>query len=62
MGSATFPTDIRAVTTQGRVDTILTNVCECELYVTVDNVLLYSYSEQTLRGLAALDTALHPDR
>ena len=62
MGGATFPTDIKAVTAQGRVDTILVNACECEPYITADDALLCSYPEQIFRGLAALDAALHPDR
>ena len=62
MGGATFPTDIKAVTAQGRGDTILVNACECEPYITADDALLCSYPEQIFRGLAALDAALHPDR
>ena len=50
MGGATFPTDIKAVTAQGRVDTILVNACECEPYITADDALLCSYPEQIFRG------------
>ena len=34
MGGATFPTDIKAVSAAGRVDTVLINACECEPYIT----------------------------
>lgn len=62
MGGATFPTDIKAVTAQGRVDTILVNACECEPYITADDALLCNYPEQVFRGLAVLGSALKPKR
>ena len=62
MGGATFPTDIKAVSAAGRVNTILINACECEPYITADDALLCSTPEQVLQGAAVLRSILHPDR
>ena len=62
MGGATFPTDIKAVSAAGRVDTVLINACECEPYITADDALLCSVPEQVLRGASVLRAILQPDR
>ena len=62
MGGATFPTDIKAVSAAGRVDTVLINACECEPYITADDALLCSVPEQVLRGTSVLRAILQPDR
>ena len=62
MGGATFPTDIKAVSAAGRVDTVLLNACECEPYITADDALLCSAPERVLRGASVLRAILQPDR
>ena len=62
MGGATFPTDIKAVSAAGRVDTVLINACECEPYITADDALLCSAPERVLRGASVLRAILQPDR
>ena len=61
-GGATFPTDIKAVSAAGRVDTVLINACECEPYITADDALLCSAPERVLRGASVLRAILQPDR
>lgn len=62
MGGATFPTDIKARSGIGAVDTLLGNACECEPYITADDVLLCTYPEQVLGGMAILMGVLKPGR
>lgn len=61
MGGATFPTDVKAKTGVG-VDTVIANACECEPYITADDVLLRQNAPQVLRGLACMARALGPDK
>lgn len=62
MGGATFPTNMKALTALGRVDTILVNGCECEPYITADDILMRQYPEQVFRGLSVLKAILQPQR
>ena len=62
MGGATFPTDIKALSSQGKVDTLIANACECEPYITADDALLCTYPDQVLRGMELLMRVLNPQR
>ena len=62
MGGATFPTDVKANSGIGAVDTLLGNACECEPYITADDALLCTYLEQVLRGMGVLMAVLEPKR
>ncbi len=62
MGGATFPTDVKAMSALGRVDTLIANACECEPYITADDTLLCTYPEQVVRGMEVLMAALSPQR
>lgn len=62
MGGATFPTDVKAISALGRVDTLIANACECEPFITADDTLLCTYPEQVIRGMEILATALKPRR
>ena len=60
MGGATFPTDIKA--SIGRVETLIANACECEPYITADDVLICSDAGRAIRGLRLLGQILKPRR
>lgn len=60
MGGATFPTDVKA--NIGKVDTLIANACECEPYITADDVLLCTDAAAAVRGLMVLRAILQPQR
>ena len=60
MGGATFPTDIKA--SIGKVDTLIANACECEPYITADDVLICTDADRAIRGLEILGRILKPRR
>ena len=60
MGGATFPTDIKA--SIGKVDTLIANACECEPYITADDVLICNDADRAIRGLRLLRQILRPKR
>ena len=60
MGGATFPTDIKA--SIGKVDTLIANACECEPYITADDVLICTDADRAIRGLQLLGQILRPRR
>lgn len=62
MGGATFPTNIKIQSAIGEVDTIIANVCECEPYITADDMLLSYYPERVLTALQLLHRLLKPNR
>ena len=62
MGGAAFPTDFKALTGMGKVDTLIANACECEPYITADDVLLRTYPEQVVAGMKLLCRVLEPKR
>ena len=53
MGGAAFPTDVKAKTGMSLADTVILNACECEPYITADDVL---------RGLELIARILLPSR
>lgn len=60
MGGATFPTNVKIQSAIGEVDTIIANVCECEPYITADDMLLTYYPERVLTALQLLHQLLKP--
>lgn len=62
MGGATFPTNIKAQSAMGKVDTLIINACECEPYITADDVLLRTEPEQVVEGVKLLCRVLEPKR
>ena len=60
MGGAAFPGSFKAVSAMGNVDTLIANACECEPYITADDVMLRTNLEQVLEGMMILRDILHP--
>lgn len=62
MGGATFPTDIKVKSGFGKIDTLIANGCECEPYITADDLLLRTSGEQVIQGMEILRYVLKPNR
>ena len=62
MGGAAFPGNVKALSAMGKIDTLIANACECEPYITADDVMLRTNLEQVLEGMMILRGILHPDR
>ena len=62
MGGAAFPTAVKAQGAVGKADPLIANGCECEPYLTADDVLLTTAPRQVLRGLELLRRAIGPKR
>jgi len=62
MGGAAFPGSFKAISAMGNVDTLIANACECEPYITADDVMLRTNLEQVLEGMMILRDILHPQR
>ena len=62
MGGAAFPGNVKALSAMGNVDTLIANACECEPYITADDVMLRTNLEQVLNGMMILREILHPQR
>lgn len=62
MGGAAFPTDVKARTGMSLADTVILNACECEPYITADDMLLRTRSGDVLRGLELIARILLPSR
>lgn len=62
MGGAAFPSNIKAMSSQGKVETLIANGCECEPYITADDTLLRTKPEQVLDGMKILAGILNPRR
>lgn len=60
MGGATFPTEIKAISSLEKIDTLLINACECEPYITADDMLMRNWPERVLAGISFLSKALKP--
>lgn len=60
MGGATFPTDVKAISSMEKIDTLLINACECEPYITVDDALIRNWPERVFGGIRLLANALKP--
>ena len=62
MGGAAFPGNAKALSAMGKVDTLIANACECEPYITADDILLRTNPEQVLRGMTILRRVLGATR
>lgn len=62
MGGATFATNIKAASSMEKVDTLIANACECEPYITSDDMLLRAYPQQVLEGMRIICQILQPKR
>ena len=61
MGGAAFPGNVKALSSMGKVDTLIANACECEPYITADDSLLRTTPEQVLAGMQILKHVLKPE-
>lgn len=62
MGGAAFPSNVKAMSAMGNVDTLIANGCECEPYITADDMLLRTNPEQVLEGMKILVGIIKPNR
>ncbi len=62
MGGAAFPGNVKALSSMGKIHTLIANACECEPYITADDSLLRSTPEQVLRGMQILAGILKPEQ
>ena len=62
MGGAAFPGNVKALTSLGKIDTLIANACECEPYITADDTLLRTSPEDVLQGMQLLGQILKPGR
>lgn len=62
MGGAAFPGNVKALTSMGKVDTLIANACECEPYITADDSLLRTDPVHVLEGMMILRQLLQPRR
>lgn len=62
MGGATFATNIKTASSMEKVDTLIANACECEPYITSDDMLLRTYPKQVLEGMRIICQILNPKR
>lgn len=62
MGGATFSTNVKIQSAIEEVDTVIANLCECEPYITADDMLLTHYTERILGGLNLIRKMLKPEQ
>lgn len=62
MGGATFPTDVKAISSLKQIDTLIINACECEPYITADDALMIADAKCILDGVALLSRVLTPEK
>ncbi len=62
MGGAAFPGNIKALASMGNIDTLIANACECEPYITADDVLLRTNAKSVFEGMMILKSLLSPKR
>ena len=62
MGGATFPTDVKAISSLKQIDTLIINACECEPYITADDALMIAEPKRILSGVSLLRKALTPEK
>lgn len=61
MGGATFATSIKAAV-ESKIDTLIANACECEPYITADDMLLRTNPEQVIEGMKIIAQVVEPAR
>ena len=62
MGGAAFPGNVKALSSMGKIDTLIANACECEPYITADDSLLRTEPEHVLEGMQIMHQILKPER
>lgn len=62
MGGATFSTNIKAAASMEKVDTLIANGCECEPYITADDLLLRTSPREVLEGMKIICQVLKPKK
>ena len=62
MGGAAFPGNVKALSAMGKITTLIANACECEPYITADDILLRTNPQRTLDGMMILAGLLHPEK
>ena len=61
-GGAAFPSNMKALTSLGKIDTLIANACECEPYITADDILLRTNPQHVLVGMQIVAKVLNPKR
>lgn len=61
MGGATFATSIKAAV-EAEIDVLIANACECEPYITADDMLLRTNPEQVIAGMKIIAQVVNPKR
>lgn len=50
MGGAAYPTNSKILSTAGKTETLLINACECEPYITSDDMVMCTWPEKVIMG------------
>ena len=53
---------MKALTNLGKIDTLIVNACECEPYITADDILLRTSPAEVLEGIRIVAQLLTPSR
>ena len=61
MGGATFSTSIKSAV-DAKIDTLIANACECEPYITADDMMLRTNPEQVIEGMKIIAQVVNPAR
>ncbi len=61
MGGATFSTSIKSAV-DAQIDTLIANACECEPYITADDMMLRTNPEQVIAGMKIIGQIVKPSR
>ncbi len=61
MGGATFATSIKTAV-DAEIDTLIANACECEPYITADDMLLRTNPQQVIEGMKIIAQVVDPKR
>ncbi len=61
MGGATFSTSIKSAV-DAKIDTLIANACECEPYITADDMLLRTNPKQVIEGMKIIAQVVNPER
>lgn len=61
MGGATFSTSIKSAV-DADIDTLIANACECEPYITADDMMLRTNPDQVIEGMKIIAQVVNPKR
>ncbi len=62
MGGAAFPGSIKALSAMENADTLIANACECEPYITSDDILMRTEPKQIFEGMMIVSRIISPKR